>query len=260
MAVLLPQGGLPDAEKRLALLLCLREVGVCTPEQLWPFVAELGTMDYLSFRLILEELCQSGEAAGLVGALSGHLVLTPEGEGTLKMYEKRIRHTLREEIARQAVAYRQQLEERRRCQVGYEASRPGVSRIRLTIREGENLLLTLIAQMESGLLPGKKLSPFREKASQILSTLYRLPVSGNSGVELPGAEDGLTASPGSPVLVDQGGGVYTGWVFLQGEGVSLQIGLMLPDRQAATDWAISADGAGEELCGRLMALVQEAKA
>ena len=43
-----------DAENRLRLLLCIDALGLCTREELWPFVAKLELMEYMPMCLYLD--------------------------------------------------------------------------------------------------------------------------------------------------------------------------------------------------------------
>ena len=49
-----------DAENRLRLLLCIDALGLCTREELWPFVAKLELMEYMPMCLYLDDLLRDG--------------------------------------------------------------------------------------------------------------------------------------------------------------------------------------------------------
>ena len=65
-----------DAENRLRLLLCIDALGLCTREELWPFVAKLELMEYMPMCLYLDELLRDGSLMEGQHAVQGVLFLT----------------------------------------------------------------------------------------------------------------------------------------------------------------------------------------
>jgi hypothetical protein len=94
-----------DLEYRLVILCCLKELGIVTMEQLWPFIARLNLMEYMQMCVFLRQLQQDGYAAEGAGSIQGALYITDTGINLLQVLGDKIPHSDRTKIQSEAPAY-----------------------------------------------------------------------------------------------------------------------------------------------------------
>ena len=109
-----------DAENRLRLLLCIDALGLCTREELWPFVAKLELMEYMPMCLYLDELLRDGSLMEGQYAVQGVLFLTGGGREALELFQRRMPRSDRDRILLAAPQYAAQLSEKRQIRTAYE--------------------------------------------------------------------------------------------------------------------------------------------
>ena len=107
-----------DAENRLRLLLCIDALGLCTREELWPFVAKLELMEYMPMCLYLDELLRDGSLMEGQYAVQGVLFLTGGGREALELFQRRMPRSDRDRILLAAPQYAAQLSEKRQIPHG----------------------------------------------------------------------------------------------------------------------------------------------
>ncbi len=161
-----------DMEYRLRLLCCIEEMEPISPDQLWPFVAQLELMDYVSMCLYLDELHESGALAEGEHALQGQLYLTGEGRRQLEMFRTRMPMSERERIHQEAPAYQQALKERQYLRVMWEPVGEGKRSLYCTVQENETPTLLLRVVTENRSLAEAIAARFRQQASRLLLMLY----------------------------------------------------------------------------------------
>ncbi len=258
MPFLSPKRRVSDAENKLRLLLCLRALGMATPDQLWPFVASLELMEYVPYCLLLDELEKDGEVAQGRFALESMLYLTPRGEKTLSLLRDKLTHTDCERIRAAAPAYAAGLNERRQAAAVYRRAEPGFYRAVGTVREGDVPALVLDANSPDEALARAVVRGFRACAPRLLTLLYTLPFE-DSGPSLPvlqSQEDALRAAEeGRPALLAYGGREYAAAISLREGENAYAVLLLLPTREAAQGWAAAACGAAESLARRVTELL-----
>ena len=138
-----------DAENRLRLLLCIDALGLCTREELWPFVAKLELMEYMPMCLYLDELLRDGSLMEGQHAVQGVLFLTGGGREALELFERRMPRSDRDRILLAAPRYAAQLSEKRQIRTAYELADKGRYRLSCSVTEGEQPTLFLRLDTDS---------------------------------------------------------------------------------------------------------------
>lgn len=242
-----------DMELRLRLLMCVQQMEPISPDQLWPFVAQLELMDYVTMCLILGELRQSGALAEGQHALSGQLFLTPEGHEQLRLFAARMPMSEREQIRQEAPAYAQALKERQYLRVMWEPVGEGRHGLLCTVQENETPTLLLRIRTADRALADGIAARFRQQASRLLLMLYTRglmlsPEQTRSMTEpapslpsQPTAEAALSAAtPEQAYICPFGLREQLAAICLGGGATRLRLGLMLPGQQEACQWARAA--------------------
>ncbi|MBQ8149507.1 MAG: DUF4364 family protein [Clostridia bacterium] len=241
-----------ETEHRLRLLYCIEQMEPIAPDHLWPFVAQLELMDYVSMCLYLDELRQGGALAEGQYAIAGHLYLTPEGHRQLNLFRHRMPMSERERIRSEAPAYMQALKERQYLRVMWEPVGEGRHGLYCTVQENEvPTLLMRLNTADRGLADGVAAN-FRPRASRLLLMLYTrglmLNVEQAETLSAPlpqlpqqptGSEALMTATPEQAYLCSYGLREQLAAVCLGGES-QLRLGLLLPGRTEALQWARAA--------------------
>jgi hypothetical protein len=241
-----------DMELRLRLLMCVQQMEPISPDQLWPFVAQLELMDYVTMCLILGELRQSGALAEGQHALSGQLFLTPEGHEQLRLFAARMPMSEREQIRQEAPAYAQALKERQYLRVMWEPVGEGRHGLLCTVQENETPTLFFRLNTSDRQLADAIAATFRQRASRLLLMLYTrglmLNVEQAETLSAPlpqlpqlptGSEALMTASPEQAYLCSYSLREQLAAVCLGGES-QLRLGLLLPGHTEALQWARAA--------------------
>lgn len=242
-----------DMEYRLRLLCCLEEMEPIAPDHLWPFVAQLELMDYVSMCLYLDELRQSGALAEGEHALAGQLYLTGEGHKQLNMFRSRMPMSERERIRREAPAYQQALKERQYLRVMWEPSGDGFHGLLCTVQENETPTLLLRIRTADRAIADSIAAHFRQQASRLLLMLYTrglmlspeqtrtMTEPAPSLPSQPTAEAALSAAtPEQAYICPFGLREQLAAICLGGGATRLRLGLMLPGQQEACQWARAA--------------------
>lgn len=257
-----PRRKVSDVENKLRVLLCLKAVGMATQEQLWPFVARLELMEYIPFCLLLDELKLNGSVAQGVGAVSGLLYLTAEGERTLELFGRKLVETDRRCILQEAPAYAARLNERRHLQAAYERPEGKNFRALCAVKEEDVPTLLVRAASPGSALTKQLVRDFAALAPRLMALLYALPPA-EDPCELPLAEPAQAleeAAPGHPRLCCYGGANYGAAVQVVQDGHAYTLLLLWPDAASAQSWAISADRLGPALAQKLTVLIESGAA
>lgn len=242
-----------DMEYRLRLLCCIEEMEPISPDHLWPFVAQLELMDYVSMCLYLDELHQSGALAKGEHALAGQLYLTGEGRRQLEMFRNRMPMSERERIRSEAPAYQQALKERQYLRVMWEPVGEGRHSLFCTVQENETPTLLMRLVTGDRRLADTVAASFREQASRLLLMLYTrglmLSVEQSESLHSPapalpcqptGEAALAAATPEQAYLCAYGLKEQLAAICLGGEETRLRLGLLLPGQTEAVQWAHAA--------------------
>ena len=248
-----------DAENRLRLLLCIDALGLCTREELWPFVAKLELMEYRPMCLYLDELLRDGSLMEGQHAVQGVLFLTGGGREALELFERRMPRSDRDRILLAAPRYAAQLSEKRQIRTAYELADKGRYRLSCSVTEGEQPTLFLRLDTDSKRLCEAASRHFRHCAARLITRLYTLPPAAEPA--RPHLADNLeealnTARPGDPALCLFGGQEAAGAVCLRTGQTKLFLSLLLGREQDARQWLASVEHA-EGLAAELTALLRD---
>ncbi|MBE5802212.1 MAG: DUF4364 family protein [Clostridiales bacterium] len=242
-----------DLENRLRLLYCIKWLEPVSNDQLWPFVAQLELMEYVSMCLFLDELRQSGALAEGSHALSGKLYLTAEGHGQLNLFQERMPLSERERIDAEAPAFLQALRERQQLRVMWELAEEGRRGLLCTVRDGDlpTMMLRLITSDRK--VADSVAAHFRDRASRLLLMLYTRGLMLNveqaqtlkspapSLPQMSSAEDALAAvTPDQAYLCPYGLREQLAAICLPGGQTRMHLALLLPGRSEAFQWAHAA--------------------
>ncbi|MBE5814057.1 MAG: DUF4364 family protein [Clostridiales bacterium] len=242
-----------DMEYRLRLLCCIEEMEPISPDQLWPFVAQLELMDYVSMCLYLDELRQSGALAQGDHALAGMLFLTGEGRRQLELFRTRMPMSERERIRREAPGYQQALKERQYLRVMWEPVGEGRHGLLCTVQENETPTLLMRVLTTNHQVAEKIAASFREQASRLLLMLYTrglmLSVEQSEALHSPApalpcqptGEAALAAATQEQAyLCPYGLKEQLAAICLGSGETQLRLGLLLPGQHEARQWAHAA--------------------
>ncbi len=242
-----------DMEHRLRLLYCIGEMEPIGPDQLWPFVAQLELMDYVSMCLYLDELRQSGALAEGEHALKGLLFLTGEGRRQLELFLTRMPLSDRERIRREAPAYQQALKERQYLRVMWEPVGEGRHGLLLTVQENETPTLLMRVVTENRQVAESIAANFREQASRLLLMLYARGLMLNVVTSEPlrspapalpcqptGEAALAAATPEQAYLCPYGLKEQLAAICLGSGETQLRLALLLPGQTEARQWAHAA--------------------
>ena len=251
-----------DAENRLRLLLCIDALGLCTREELWPFVAKLELMEYMPMCLYLDELLRDGSLMEGQYAVQGVLFLTGGGREALELFQRRMPRSDRDRILLAAPQYAAQLSEKRQIRTAYELADRGRYRLSCSVTEGEHPTLFLRIDTDSKRLCEAASRHFRQGAARLITRLYTLPPAAEA--VQPRRTDNLeealkTARPGEPSLCLFGGQEAAGAVCLHTGKTKLFLSLLLGREQDARQWLASVEHT-EGLAEELTAMLREGQA
>lgn len=251
-----------DAENRLRLLLCIDALGLCTREELWPFVAKLELMEYMPMCLYLDELLKDGSLMEGQYAVQGVLFLTGGGREALELFQRRMPRSDRDRILLAAPQYVAQLSEKRQIRTAYELADRGRYRLSCSVTEGEHPTLFLRIDTDSKRLCEAASRHFRQCAARLITRLYTLPPAAEA--VQPRRTDNLeealkTACPGEPSLCLFGGQEAAGAVCLHTGKTNLFLSLLLGREQDARQWLASVEHT-EGLAEELTAMLREGQA
>jgi hypothetical protein len=176
MPFVFPKRNVTDTENRLILLYCVHALETVSEVQLWPFIASLDLMDYITVQLLLHELQKSGDLTVGAQALHAVLSLSDQGKKSLRLFENRIMYSDRKKIEKAAVAYRAELKKRRAIRAAYESAKEGEFHVKLSLRESD--LPTLVIRVSTTIREYAAccLRAFEESLPAILTHLYSLTV------------------------------------------------------------------------------------
>ena len=242
-----------DMEYRLRLLCCIEQMEPIAPDHLWPFVAQLELMDYVSMCLYLDELHKSGALAEGEHALEGQLYLTAEGRRQLEMFRTRMPMSERERIRQEAPAYQQALKERQYLRVMWEPVGEGRHGLLCTVQENETPTLLMRLVTTDRRLAEDVAARFRQQASRLLLMLYTrglmlsLEQSQNMHSPAPSlpcqptGEAALAAATQEQAyLCPYGLKEQLAAICLGGGETRLRLALLLPGQNEARQWAHAA--------------------
>jgi len=219
-----PARSVPDVENKLRLLYCIAALEQVSEEQLWPFVASLSLMDYLSMQIFLHDLLGSGVLATGQQALRGMITLSAPGKEVLDMFSNRVMFSDRQRITKAAARYRAELKKRREVQAIYESAREGEYRVLLSLHDSE--IPTLLIRMTTAKreYAANSLRVFESCLSAILIYLYNL-----------AAEPEPIDSPGAPppAVTTHSAREHTLITRFTTSGVLFEVTLLLPDVKSA---------------------------
>lgn len=258
-----------EMELRLRLLMCIQQMEPIGPDQLWPFVAQLELMDYMTMCVHLGELRQSGALAEGQHALAGQLFLTPEGHEQLQLFAARMPMSEREQIRQEAPAYAQALKERQYLRVMWEPVGEGRHGLLCTVQENETPTLFFRLNTSDRKLADAIAANFRQRASRLLLMLYtrglmlnveQAETLQNPAPSLPcqpTGEDALAAAvPEQAYLCTYGLREVLAAIQLGGEPL-VKLALLLPGQSEACHWAHAAMNDPDLLSDMLELLTRE---
>ncbi len=249
MPLTLPRRKVSDAENKLRLLCCVDALGAVTPAQLWPFVASLDMMEYVTMQLLLHQLMEEGDLEEGTLALAQQLFLTEKGRRALGLFGGRVMDSDRRRIRAAAALYRARLRHRAQVQAVYESAQAGEYRVLLSLREGELPLFSLrLATPHRDVAVGA-LARFEAQAAPLLAYVYGLgegepPPAPPEGAPLPGIESHSRHE-------------HTVTAVLPHPRGSLTLSLLLPDLFAAQAYRrmLASSRLAREAAERIMALL-----
>jgi len=219
-----PTRSVPDVENKLRLLYCVAALEQVSEEQLWPFIASLDLMDYLSMQLLLHDLIDSGVMTIGQQAFEGMLTLSPQGKEVLDMFSNRIMFSDKQRITKAAIGYRSELKGHKQVQAVYEAALEGQYRVLLSLQDGEIPTLTIRLTTAVREYAAYSLHAFEKSVSTILLTLYNLAME---------PENDMEPSTSPPALTTHSPHEHTLLALLATEDVAFEVTLLLPDVESA---------------------------
>lgn len=244
MATEFEKRNISDAENRLRLLLCVNALGLCSREELWPFVAGLELMEYMPMCLYLDELLGDKSLGEGRHAAQGLLFVTSGGREALRLFGRRTPQSDRERIQKEGARYAVLLREKRQLRTAFERAAPGRYRAVCSVTEGELPTLFLRVDAGSARMSQTAVRRFRENAVAILTRLYSLPPQPPSErVRIPepqtasGFEKMMRLAEGeAPALYPAGERETAAAVKLREGDTLFLIGITLNGEEDAREW------------------------
>ncbi len=281
MPITSPPRRVSETENMLRLLFSVDALGSLNAAQLWTFAAEQELMDYMSMRLCLHKLLETGELETGEGAMAGQLLLTDRGREAVTLFGERLPGDVRERICAAAPAYRQRVQQSRQVRAAYEMARPKDYRLALSVREGDLPTMRLRIATASRQLAGRAIHHFQTRAAEATTYLYTLaaqalaaaaqekalasalatapdantdeaqpgPVTAPAVAAAPSPQGPATAqgqahdNMAAPSVTEHSAGEYAVRVPLRGRRASIEVELLLPTRAAAEAFARFLGGA-----------------
>ena len=173
-----PKRIISDAERKLLLLYCVRELHGATANQLWTFAAELDLMEYIPMRLCMHELLASGELENGVGAMRELLLLTTAGRHAIELFAERVPASDRERIRDAAPMFRARMLQHTQVRAIYEMAQKGDVRVRLSLCEGDLPTLAIRLSTKNRGMASRAIRSFRLRAPAAVTYLYGLSADG----------------------------------------------------------------------------------
>lgn len=235
-----------DAEKRLTILYCVSALEQVTSAQLWQFISEADTMDYMTAMLILGDLVASGELDSGEHALKGRVYLSDKGRRTLDMFMERIPKSVRDSIDSRAPDFRAQLRQRRQVSAIYESAQTGDYRLILSLIEGDLPAIEMRLHTHRRRAAAKIKAGFVKTAPTVIQYLYELASEGARGCDIGEAasieqlsknEYRVTAKLSAPPII------------------SMDIAILLPSRESAYSLLSAIDKEPRAVGSRLLGLL-----
>lgn len=258
MPITSPPRKVSETENMLRLLFSVDALGSLNAAQLWTFAAEQDLMDYMTMRLCLHKLLETGELETGEGSLAGQLLLTDRGREAVGLFGERLPSDVRERVCAAAPAYRQQVQRSRQVQAAYEMARPRDYRLTLSVREGDLPTMRLRIATGSRQMAGRAIHHFQTRAAEATTYLYQLASQAIAALPqdtgVPEAGDRPAAA--QPDVTEHSAGEYAARVPLKGKRASIEAELLLPTRAAAEAFARALAGAsGTAAADRLCDIV-----
>ncbi len=259
MAMTLPKRNISDMENKLRVLWCIDALGMVTQEQLWPFVAELDLMDYLSMCIYVDELTSDQAISVGVEALAGVLFVSDEGRRLLSLFSHKMPKSDRDTICAQASIYMAKLNEQRQVRVVHQSAPKGKHGLALLIKESDvpTLQLHIVADHQRD--ASNAFARAKDQAPALMTMFYTLPIHDQvmgEAIQIVHStqEEALQACTlEKPLLCAHGKYEHSAIVALEAEGIHCKIALFLPTQADANAWLLYVVNHAKEV----MALIGE---
>ena len=170
-----------ETEYMLRLLRCVDVLDCVTEVSLWTFAAELELMDYVTMRLSLHKLLETGEVQYGAGAMSGYLYLTENGRQALQLFGDRLPAEITEKIRDAAGNFRERLAKNQQVRAAYEIAKRNEYKLNLSVSEGDLTMVAIYLQTKSRRLAGRAIRQFETQAPKVLLYLFQLAQGAQGG-------------------------------------------------------------------------------
>lgn len=233
---------IPEAENRLVILYAMARLGPVTGAQLLQFLVELDLMNYITMQLSLSELEKQGQLVRRAYPGGERWEMTEEGRFALESFEKRVPHSRRALMDREAGAYRARFTQEQLATASVVMLPGGAVCASLRLQEVRALLMELTIRMPADRMPTLIEERWRRCAQAVYGAVMAALTEGyRPDAPMPAApEDGIRQISENEWLLSLSGG-----------SDELAIGLLLPlpgehlARCCAARWP--------EVCGELRA-------
>lgn len=169
-----PPRQMPDFERRMVVLQCLRFLGPCTDLQLLRFLTEYDLMNYFDMMFALNDLCAQGQAVRTKEQVGYVYALTEAGKEAMTLFGDRVPRSVQTLVEENAPRWARRFEQEGQCAASIEKNGRGEWDLTLSLRDQQNNMMRLILSMPSQELAADISQKWPDKAAEIYKQIIRI--------------------------------------------------------------------------------------
>ncbi len=168
------QRRMPDEELRLLTLYTLSRLGPCTDMQLLEFMTQFDLMNYFDMMFALTDLCRLGMLVRKEQDAAWHYEMTPAGQETLTMFEKRVRGSCRDVVDQNAESWKERLTQERYADAQIVQTERGEFEVRLSLKDQTMPLIAVTLYLPTSDMAHQITEGWRHQAGGVYQTILGL--------------------------------------------------------------------------------------
>lgn len=169
-----PPRQMPDFERRMVVLQCLRFLGPCTDLQLLRFLTEYDLMNYFDMMFALTDLCAQGQAVRTKEQVGYIYNLTEAGKEAMALFGDRVPRSVQAIVTDNAPRWARRFAQEGQCAASIDKNAWGEWDLTLSLRDNQNNMMRLILSLPSQQLAGEISRKWPDKAAEIYRQIIRI--------------------------------------------------------------------------------------
>ncbi len=169
-----PPRQMPDFERRMVVLQCLRYLAPCTDLQLLRFLTEYDLMNYFDMMFALTDLCAQGQAVRTKEQVGYIYNLTEAGKEAMALFGDRVPRSVQAIVTDNAPRWARRFTQEGQCAASIDKNARGEWDLTLSLRDNQNNMMRLILSLPSQKLAGEISQKWPDKAAEIYRQIIRI--------------------------------------------------------------------------------------